>query len=128
MKPACEIDEYARIRFTSRCASAPRFPQTSEIAASTATAIVHTSACSGNAVTSTRRVTTSAAVFVAADMNAVTEVGDALVHVRRPHVERRGRDLECEPGEDHREPGEEERVARRVGGGDRGEAQLPVAP
>ena len=76
MKPACEIDEYARIRFTSRCASAPRFPQTSEIAASTATAIVQTSLCSGNAVTRTRRVTTSAAVFVAADMNAVTEVGE----------------------------------------------------
>ena len=75
MKPACEIDEYARIRFRSRWASAPRFPQASEIAASTATAIVHTSLWSGNAVTSTRSMTTSAAVFVAADMNAVTEVG-----------------------------------------------------
>jgi hypothetical protein len=45
------------------------------MAAITATAIVHTSLCSGNAVTSTRSITTSAAVFVAADMNAVTDVG-----------------------------------------------------
>src|SRR6188508_3155230 len=75
MKPACEIDEYASIRFRSRCARAPRLPQASEIAASTATAIVHTSDCSGNAVTRTRSITTSAAVFVAADMKAVTDVG-----------------------------------------------------
>ena len=75
MNPACEIDEYASSRFTSRCASAARFPQASEMHAITATAIVQTSASLGNAVTSTRRKTTSAAVFVAADMNAVTEVG-----------------------------------------------------
>ncbi len=41
----------------------------------TATAIVQISLSSGNAVTRMRRVTTSAAVFVAADMNAVTDVG-----------------------------------------------------
>ena len=34
----------------------------------------------------------------------------ALVDVRRPHVERRRRRLEGEPGEDHRHAGDEERV------------------
>ena len=48
----------------------------------------------------------------------------ALVDVRRPHVERRGGDLEREPREDHRHPGHEERV---VGAGrlaDRREPEL----
>ena len=49
----------------------------------------------------------------------------ALVDVRRPHVERRRRGLEAEAGDDHREPGEQEGVARRLGGADRGEAELP---
>ena len=76
MNPACEIEEYASSRFTSRCASAARLPHASEMHARTATAIVQISLSSGNAVTRTRYETTSAAVFVAADMNAVTEVGE----------------------------------------------------
>ena len=75
MKPACEIEEYASSRFTSLCTSAARLPIASEAHASTAIAIRQTSSCAGNAVTSTRYVTTSAAAFVAADMNAVTDVG-----------------------------------------------------
>ena len=42
----------------------------------------------------------------------------ALVDVRRPHVERRGRDLEREPDDQHREPRDEEEpvgVARGLG-------------
>ena len=73
--PAWEIEEYARIRFTSRCASAARLPHASETQARTATAIVQMSLSSGKAVTSSRSVTTIAAVLVAADMNAVTDVG-----------------------------------------------------
>ena len=38
----------------------------------------------------------------------------ALVHVRRPHVERRGRGLEAEADEQHREPADEQRVAAQV--------------
>ena len=38
MKPACEIDEYARIRFTFSCTSAPMFPHASEMHAITAIA------------------------------------------------------------------------------------------
>src|SRR5262245_66590819 len=75
MNPACEIDEYASRRFRSRCASAARLPQASEMQARTATAIVQMSDWSGNAVTRMRKVMISAAVFVAADMNAVTELG-----------------------------------------------------
>src|ERR687891_2930005 len=75
MKPACEIDEKASRRLTSLCASAARLPHASETHAMTATAIVQMSLSSGNAVTRIRSVITSAAVFVAADMNAVTEVG-----------------------------------------------------
>ena len=75
MKPACEIDEYASSRLTLRCASAARFPTASETHASTATAIVQTSSWPGKATTRIRSVTTSAATFVAADMNAVTDVG-----------------------------------------------------
>src|SRR3990172_5072650 len=75
MKPACEIEEYASSRFTSRCASAARLPHASEMHTSTATAIVQISLWSGKAVTRTRSITTIAAVLVAADMKAVTEVG-----------------------------------------------------
>jgi hypothetical protein len=75
MNPACEIDEYASIRFTLRCTSAARFPIASEAHAMTATATVQRCAWSGNAVRSTRSITTSATVFVAAAMNAVTGVG-----------------------------------------------------
>ena len=75
MKPACETDEYASRRLTFVWASAARLPTTSETTASTAIATDQISACSGNAVTSTRSVTTSATALVAADMNAVTGVG-----------------------------------------------------
>src|SRR3954469_5056747 len=75
MKPACETDEYASIRFTFSCASAAMFPIASETQAIAAIAQVHRYASCGNAVTSTRSATTSAATFVADDMNAVTGVG-----------------------------------------------------
>src|SRR5947199_5313793 len=75
MKPACEIEEQARSRLTSRCASAARFPQASEMQAMTASAIVQMSLSLEKAVLTRRSRTTNAAVFVAADMNAVTEVG-----------------------------------------------------
>src|SRR5437899_5230378 len=75
MKPACEIDEYARIRFTFRCTSAAMLPQASEMQAMIA--IVQRQRCvsPGNATVSTRYVTISAATFVADDMNDVTGVG-----------------------------------------------------
>ncbi len=38
MKPACETDEYARIRLTFRCTSAAMLPQASETQAITAIA------------------------------------------------------------------------------------------
>ena len=75
MKPACETDEYASRRFRFRCTSAARFPTASETHASTAIAIVQRCSCSGKATTRIRSVRTSAATFVAAAMNAVTEVG-----------------------------------------------------
>src|SRR5262249_718104 len=75
MKPAWEMDEYARSRLRSRCASAARFPQASEMQAMTAIATVQMSSSPGKAVFRIRTSATNAAVFVAADMNAVTEVG-----------------------------------------------------
>jgi hypothetical protein len=75
MKPACEIEEYASIRFTPRWTSAAKFPTTREHTAIAASATVQTCASAENAVTSSRSVTTSAAVLVAAAMNAVTGVG-----------------------------------------------------
>ena len=75
MKPACEIDEYASIRFTLRWTSAARLPTASEQTAITAIVTVQRCASAGNAVTSTRSISTSATVLVAADMNAVTGVG-----------------------------------------------------
>ena len=54
MKPACETDEYARIRFTFRCTSAAMLPQASETIAITAIAYVQSRSSCGNAVTSTR--------------------------------------------------------------------------
>ena len=74
-KPACEMLEYASIRLTSVWTSAARFPQASEMQTITASEIVQSSSSEGNAVTSRRIVRTSAAIFVAADMNAVTGVG-----------------------------------------------------
>src|SRR5215467_8604240 len=75
MKPAWEMDEYARSRLRSRCASAARFPQASEMQAMTAIATVHMSSSPGKAVFRIRTSATNAAALVAADMNAVTEVG-----------------------------------------------------
>ena len=63
------------MRFTSRCAIAARLPIAREQTASTATATVQISDCSGNAVTRIRSMSTKPAIFVAADMNAVTVVG-----------------------------------------------------
>ena len=75
MKPACETDEYASIRFTSVCTSAAKFPITSDATAIPANAHVHRCASCGNAVRMIRSVSENAATFVAADMNAVTVVG-----------------------------------------------------
>ena len=75
MKPAFEIDEYASSRFRFFWTSAAKLPSASEQTAITATAIVQRSSSCGNAVTRIRRVRSSAATLVAADMNAVTEVG-----------------------------------------------------
>jgi hypothetical protein len=74
-KPACEMLEYASNRFTFVCTRAPRFPHASEMQTITASEIVQRFSSDGNAVTSRRIVRTSAAIFVAADMNAVTGVG-----------------------------------------------------
>ena len=74
-KPACEIDEYASIRFTFRCTSAARLPIASEATAIPANAHVQRCASCGNAVRSRRNASANAATFVAADMNAVTVVG-----------------------------------------------------
>ena len=94
------------------------------MAASTATAIVHTSLCSGNAVTRTRSITTSAAVFVAADMNAVTEVGapwyTSGVHMWKGAAET----LNASPARIIASPAKRNVVVRRVRRGDLGEAQL----
>ena len=63
------------MRFTSRWAIAAKLPIASDATASTATAVVQISLCSGNAVTRIRSMTTSPAIFVAPAMNAVTLVG-----------------------------------------------------
>jgi hypothetical protein len=75
MNPACEIDEYASMRFTFRCTSAARLPIVRDATAITATATVQRCASCGKAVRSRRSITTSATVFVAAAMNEVTGVG-----------------------------------------------------
>ena len=75
MKPACEIDEYASIRLTFRWTSAARLPTASETHGDAPRRDRPEVRLLGNAVTSTRSMRTSAAVFVAADMNAVTGVG-----------------------------------------------------
>src|SRR3954467_3939967 len=75
MKPAGGREEYASIRFRLVWTSAARFPTASEQHAITAIVTVQSRASCGNAVTRTRIVSTSAAVFVAADMNAVPGVG-----------------------------------------------------
>ena len=77
-------------------------------------------------------MTTSAAAFVAADMNAVTGVG-APSYTSGVHMwNGRGGRLEAEAGEHHREAGDEQR--RRPGGPERGACAIsskrssPVAP
>jgi hypothetical protein len=60
---------------TFRWASAAMFPTASEMIAIPATAHVQRCSSPGNAVSSTRSITTRAATFVAEDMNAVTGVG-----------------------------------------------------
>ena len=75
MNPACAIDEYASIRFTSRCAIATIDPSTTDSTASTSTSGTQSHASGWNPTRNTRMNAKKAAVFVAADMNAVTGVG-----------------------------------------------------
>ena len=75
MNPACETEEYARIRLTFVWTSAARLPIASEATASAANATDHRCSSCGNAVRMRRSARTSAATFVAADIHAVTGVG-----------------------------------------------------
>ena len=63
---------------------------------------------SANATTNTRSRPANAAAFTAEAMNATVGRRRALVHVRQPGVERDGGDLEAEPDEQQREPGQQE--------------------
>src|SRR5579862_688591 len=75
MNPACETDEYARIRFTFRWTSAAMLPHARDAHASPAIVHRHSSWSCGNVTERTRYATTSAAIFVADAMNDVTGVG-----------------------------------------------------
>ena len=67
-----------------------------------------------NAVMKIRRKTANAAAFGPAERNAVTGVGRALVHVRRPDLERRAGNFERQPDEHQRgRQADEQRVAAR---------------
>jgi hypothetical protein len=57
----------------------------------------------GKAPTKMRTVIAMAAIFGAEAKKAATGVGGALIDVRRPHVERHGRDLEGDAGGDEDE-------------------------
>ena len=76
MKPACEIDEYASRRFTFFWTSAARLPIASEATGDHGERdrpeLLLLREGGGE---DPRSVRTSAATFVAADMNAVTDVG-----------------------------------------------------
>src|SRR6266480_3116760 len=75
MNPACATLEYASIRFTSVCAVASSDPTTIDTADRTQMNGVQSHASGLNAVSNTRISAANAAIFVAADMNAVTGVG-----------------------------------------------------
>ena len=75
MYPACATDEYASMRFSDDCPSAPTLPTMIVIVANAARAGPHVDCASMSAVSKKRRNTPSAATFVATAMNAVTGVG-----------------------------------------------------
>ena len=128
MKPACETDEYASIRLTFSCVSAAMLPTASEMHAMIAIAHVqrrsllrergHEHAVGDDERGRLRR----------GRHERGHGRGRPLVHVRRPHVERRGRRLEPEAGDHHREADDEQRVVRVRRRADLVEAELAVAP
>ena len=71
----------------------------------TAIATVQRCASSGNAIVSTRSVSDERGRLRRRRHERRHRRRRALVDVGRPHVERRRRGLEAEPGDDHREPG-----------------------
>src|SRR5579864_6567184 len=66
--PACAIEEYASIRFTLFCTSAPKFPRVIDSAASTQ---ISQNQCVLGVANSTRRRTAKAAALGPVDINAV---------------------------------------------------------
>ena len=129
MKPACAIDEYASSRLMFVCTMAARFPTASETHAMTANAIVHRSAWSGNATTSSRSASDERRRLRGSRHEGRDGSRRTFVDVRRPHVERRRRHLEPEADDDHRQAGQQEEVVAelllRRGRCDFGEAELP---
>ena len=114
MKPACEIDEYASIRLRLRLHERGEVPDRERGAGDRRDRHRPEVAPPAGTRSPARAASaTSAAVFVAADMKAVTGRRRALVDVGRPHVERRRRGLEPEPDDDHRQSGDEQRIVAR---------------
>src|SRR5690606_10235659 len=74
-KPAWVTDEYASIRFTSICVTASTAPTTMVAMATAASTGRQSSTNPGAATYSTRASAPTAAILVAAAMNAVTGVG-----------------------------------------------------
>ena len=89
MNPACAMLEYASIRFTSRLRDREHAADDHRDGRQHPD---ERRPVPGERLErrrpDTRISARNAATFVAADMNAVTGVGRALVHVGRPHVER----------------------------------------
>ena len=75
MNPAWATDEYASIRFTSFWVTAMTEPTTMVRIAIAAITGRQSSCSSGTATNNTRRIAPNAAIFVAAAMNAVIDVG-----------------------------------------------------
>src|SRR5262245_40979361 len=75
MNPACAMDEYARMRFTSVWVRPKIAPTTIDAIATAHTIGRQSVAVVLNDTYSTRRIAPNAATFVHAAMNAVTGVG-----------------------------------------------------
>ena len=123
------------MRLRSRWAIATRLPSVCEATATTASSVIQRGVRTGRRrwPRRARASTTSAAPLGTTERNAVTGVGDTLVDVGRPGVERHQGELEAEAGEHQRQAGEHQRLPGQRGRCARasatdGSEKVPVAP
>ena len=89
------------------CAIATTLPIAIDSTASTTSIWLQSGCETASASGSSRMASAKAASFEAVPMNSVTQVGRSFIHIRDPHVERHGAQLEADADDQERDAEEQ---------------------